>query len=69
MKNIYVIHQLGRSHNNTEYATLAEAKEEYWNQVFLAPSEHNLKPIYICKAVMKFSPDQKTVIKGERLDK
>lgn len=67
MKDIYVIHQSGEFHNDTEYDNFEEAQAACRDQVLLSLSEHNPSPIYICKAVMKFSPDQTIVIKGEAI--
>ena len=66
--NKYFVFQEGNFAESDSYGTLESAENAARDVLLRAVAEHSLLDVYVCKAVLKFSPKQLITVIGEKLD-
>ena len=66
--SLYVIWQEENFAACESYEFFADVCDAAKDLLLRTVAEHGTLPVYVCKAVMKFSPDQAITVAGEKLD-
>lgn len=67
-EDIYVIWQEGNFAECESYASRYEAEIAARDLLLKTVAEHNPTSVYVCKAIIKYSPEQSITVIGEKLD-
>jgi len=67
-ENLYIIWQEGNFAECESYATLEDADAAAKDLLLKTIGAHTYANIYVCKAVIKYSPNQSITIVGENLE-
>lgn len=67
-EKLYVLFQEGNSSQCNGFTSREEAESAASDLLLRGMSEHSPLAVYVCKAITKYSPDQKITLTAEKLD-
>lgn len=67
-ENLYIIWQEGNFAECESYNSEVDANDAAKDLLLKTVAEHTFANVYVCKAIVKYSPNQSITVTGEKLD-